>query len=114
MNKENIEKLCKTDNIVVIPPYQNEPNEIQICDVKEENGVIKLLLDPEFTIIPSEWYGVHNWYEKQANYVLNELLKLRIKNQTDANILNEKIDMLIQTFYEKRDTRDDIPERTKF
>ena len=98
--------------LIIMAPYQNEPSEISIERVDVRNGKIRMIPDHEFTIIPIEWYGVHNWYEKQANDILNRLIKIKMAKTSTKDDIMAEIDDMIQSFYNRRDTKDDIPERT--
>lgn len=103
-----------TENIRVVAPYQNEPNDIQVEASKMENGKLRLMVDHEFTIVPIEWYGVHNWYETVSNSILNDLVKIQMNKNMNENDIRTEIASLIQRFYGKIDTTTHIPERTEF
>jgi len=114
MTVEQMKSINGNAEVVIVSPYQNEPSDISVeCSVLRD-GKLKLVPDHEFTVVPIEWYGAHNWYERKVNSILNELVKIRTSGQSlGKDEILDRVDSLVRSLFERVNTDEDIPERTQ-
>lgn len=108
----DIKGLPDDTEIEILSPYMNEPSSLPVEQWKLDGKTLNIVPDHEFTIVPIEWYGAHNWYERVSNGILNELYKISVEKSLTENEIRERIDLVLKSFFGKVDTTRDIPERT--